>query len=235
MHTFQTKTSVFCAIDTPDISKALALAKTVGPITKAIKLGLEFWAAQGPKGVEAVREAAPNAALFLDMKLHDIPNTVAGAVGALTRTLAPEYITLHASGGRAMMEAAVGAVSGPTRLLAVSVLTSLNAADLEAVGQDHNAQNQVLRLAHLAHSAGVGGAVCSAAEVGALRLALGPAFDLIVPGIRPQGAAKGDQARVATPQEALLAGATHLVIGRPITSALDPCLAARNILQSLRG
>jgi orotidine-5'-phosphate decarboxylase len=223
---------IFVAIDTPDLARALALARAVGPVTGAVKLGLELWAAHGPGGVEAVRAACPDAALFLDLKLHDIPNTVAGAVRALA-PLAPRYLTVHASGGRAMLEAAAQACPAGTELLAVTVLTALDARALAAVGQGPDPAAQALRLARLAADAGIGGAVCAPREVAQLRAALGPEAALVTPGIRPPGSAPDDQARTATPAEALAAGATHLVIGRPITAAPDPAAAAADLVRQI--
>jgi orotidine-5'-phosphate decarboxylase len=225
-------TMIFVAIDTPDLDRAVHLARAVGPVTGALKVGLELWAAHGPRGVEAVRAACPGTALFLDLKLHDIPNTVAGAVRALA-PLAPRYLTLHASGGAAMVRAAAQVAPAGTTLLAVTVLTSLDATSLESVGQGADSEAQALRLARLAQRAGAGGAVCSAREARSLRTALGPDATLMVPGIRPAGANAGDQARTATPREALDAGATHLVVGRPITGAPDPADAANAILASI--
>lgn len=233
---------IFCAIDTPDVGKARALAGALAPVTGAIKLGLEFFNANGPQGVGEVLAAAPGAPLFLDLKFHDIPNTVAGAVRAAVR-LGPAYLNVHAAGGAEMMRAAADAardaaaqagIAAPV-LLGVTVLTSLDDAALGAVGQQGPASDQVRRLAALAQESGLGGVVCSAHEIAALRAACGPDFVLMVPGIRPAGSAVGDQKRVMTPRAAIEAGATHLVIGRPITGAADPAAAAREILDSLAG
>jgi orotidine-5'-phosphate decarboxylase len=213
------------AIDTTDTARAAALARAVAPHCGLLKLGLEFFAANGPAGIRAI-DGRP---IFLDLKLHDIPNTVAGAVRAVL-PLGPRMLTLHAAGGAAMIAAARGAAAaaGAARpmLLAVTVLTSLDAAALTATGVDGTPQAQVLRLGRLAIAAGADGLVCSAHEVAALRAALGPGVKLVVPGIRPAGSAADDQARTMTPHEALAAGADWIVMGRPITGAPDPARAA---------
>jgi orotidine-5'-phosphate decarboxylase len=226
---------IFCAIDTPDFGQARALAGQLRSVV-SLKLGLEFFTAHGPA---AVREIAGKAPLFLDLKLHDIPNTVAGAVRAAA-ALRPVLLTVHASGGAAMMRAAAAAAKEAARgqarmkLLGVTVLTSLDDADLAAVGQQGPAAAQAQRLALLARDGGLDGVVCSPLEVTALRAACGPGFLLVVPGIRVLGAAAGDQKRVMGPREALAAGADYLVIGRPITAAPDPAAAARAMLAALR-
>ncbi|AWK86294.1 orotidine-5'-phosphate decarboxylase [Azospirillum thermophilum] len=222
---------IFCAVDTTDLDAARILAGQVAGAVGGIKLGLEFFVAQGPAGVRAViGEDGPP--LFLDLKLHDIPNTVAGGVRAAL-PLRPAFMTIHSSGGSAMMRAAAEAasVAGPDRpkMLAVTVLTSLDAADLSAVGQDAAVADQVKRLALLAKESGMDGVICSPAEVAMLRAACGPDFILMVPGIRPVWAAANDQKRLMTPAQAVAAGADHLVIGRPITGQPDPAEAARRI------
>ena len=170
-------------------------------------------------------------ALFLDLKCHDIPNTVAGAIRSVV-PLAPDYITIHASGGAEMMRAAQDA-AGDTKLLAVTVLTSLDDPALQAVGQRTPAASQVLTLAKLTHQSGLPGIICAGPDIADVRRDLVKPFVLMVPGIRPAGSAVGDQKRVMTPREAMTAGATHLVIGRPITEAADPATAAAAILQAL--
>ena len=227
---------LFCAIDRPDLEGAVALARAVAPHVGGVKLGLEFFISQGPRGVATVAEAT-GMPVFLDLKLHDIPNTVAGAVRA-AGGLGAAYLTLHASGGPAMLEAAVAAAAGlrePPRLLAVTVLTSLDREDLARTGVRAEPLDQALLLASLAHRCGIGGIVCSAEEIEALREALGPDPLIAVPGLRPAGADAGDQKRVVTPAAALAAGADILVIGRPITGAPDPAAAARAIAESLAG
>jgi orotidine-5'-phosphate decarboxylase len=228
---------IFCAIDTPDRQAARTLATALGTAVGGIKLGLEFFIANGPA---AVREVAAGAPLFLDLKLHDIPNTVAGAVRSAA-ALQPALLTIHCAGGMAMMRAAAAArdaaaapAGRPLRLLGVTVLTSLDDDDLAATGQRGPAAEQALRLALLARDGGLDGVVCSPHEVAALRAACGPGFLLVVPGIRPAGAAAIDQKRVMSPGEALAAGADRLVIGRPITGAPDPAAAARAILREVQ-
>ena len=224
---------IFCAIDRPDLEGALALVRAIAPHVGGVKLGLEFFTAQGPRGVEAV--ARLGLPIFLDLKLHDIPNTAAGAVRAVAR-LGVAMVTLHAAGGRAMLEAAVGAVAAsPTRpwLLGVTVLTSLDANDLAATGVAAALDEQVLRLGRLGLSAGLDGLVCSPWELAGLRRELGPASRLVVPGIRPTDGGD-DQKRTMAPAEALALGADILVIGRPITRAPMPAQAAAAIAQHLR-
>ena len=221
---------IFCAIDTPDLGQARALAQAVRGAVN-LKLGLEFFVAHGPAGV---REVAGKAPLFLDLKLHDIPNPVAGAVRAAA-ALRPMLLTVHCGGGPAMLRAAAEAAgAGPepqrVKLLGVTVLTSLDDADLAAVGQHGPAAEQVKRLALLAKACGLDGVVCSPLEVAMLREACGKDFLLVVPGIRLMGVAAGDQKRVMGPRETLAAGADYLVIGRPITGAPDPAAAARAML-----
>lgn len=228
------KNPVFCAIDMPHI-EAAALAKTIAPAVGGLKLGKEFFTAHGPQGVDRVR-AAGGLDLFLDLKFHDIPNTVAGAVRAAL-PLSPFMMTIHAAGGPAMIRAAAEAAGEAAEMapliLAVTVLTSLNDDDLAAVGVNSNATDQVRRLAELAQANGAGGAVCSPHEIEVLRADRGPDFALVVPGIRPAGSDAGDQKRVMTPRQAMDLGATHLVIGRPITSAADPLVSAQAIADEL--
>jgi orotidine-5'-phosphate decarboxylase len=228
---------VFVALDTPDMERAARLASALRGAVGGVKIGKEFFTAHGPDGVRAV---AGGERLFLDLKFHDIPNTVAGAVRAATH-LRPFMLTLHAAGGPAMMQAAAEAAreaaedAGVPRplLIAVTVLTSLDEADLEAIGQRGPMAEQARRLAALARDCGLDGVVCSPREIAALRASCGPGFALVVPGIRPSWAAAGDQKRVMTPAEALAAGADYLVIGRPITAQPDPLAAARRIAAEL--
>jgi orotidine-5'-phosphate decarboxylase len=225
---------ILCAIDTPDLGRARALAAAVSGAVGGIKLGLEFFVANGPK---AVREIAGTTPLFLDLKLHDIPNTVAGAVRSAA-ALEPLLLTIHSAGGAAMMRAAAAAASGAQgrrrmKLIGVTVLTSLDGGDLKATGQRGTAGEQAQRLALLARDSGLDGVVCSPHEVAMLRQACGPSFLLVVPGIRPSGAAAADQKRVMSPRAARDAGADYLVIGRPITEAADPAAAARALLAEL--
>lgn len=230
---------VFVALDTPTAPEALAMAAHLRGLVGGLKLGLEFFCAAGPDGVRQVM-AGTDLPLFLDLKLYDIPNTVAGAVRSVA-ALAPAFLTLHASGGRDMMRAAADAAADEAarlglarpRLLGVSVLTSMAAQDLAEVGVGGEVAAQVRRLAVLARDSGLDGVVCSPNECAILRAELGPDVDLMVPGIRPAWAAANDQKRILTPAQAIEAGASHLVIGRPITQAADPADAARRIMAEL--
>ena len=230
---------IFVALDTHDLGRAAALARSLAGVVGGVKIGKEFFTAHGPDGVRAVAGGVP---LFLDLKFHDIPNTVAGALKSAIH-LRPAFVNVHAAGGRAMLEAAVQAVAEGAedaevprpRLLGVTVLTSLGEDDLGEVGQAGPLADQVLRLARLAQSCGLDGVVCSPREIAALKAACGPDFVLMVPGIRPNWAASGDQKRVMTPAEALAAGADYLVIGRPVTGAQDAAAAARRIAEEIAG
>lgn len=227
---------IFCAIDTSDLDAALTLAELLSGEVGGLKLGKEFFTAHGPNGVAKI--AATGHRIFLDLKFHDIPNTVAGAVCS-SAALGVYMLTIHASGGAEMMRAAVEAAKAgtgtPPLILAVTVLTSLDEGDLAAIGQTGSVAEQVSRLAALAKSAGVDGAVCSPLEIATLKPALGADFALVVPGVRPDWAASDDQKRVMTPGDAVAAGADYLVIGRPITRADDPVSAARRIADELSG
>ncbi|MGZ2412898.1 orotidine-5'-phosphate decarboxylase [Sphingomonas sp. F9_3S_D5_B_2] len=220
---------IFVAIDTPDIVRAETLARAVREHAGGLKLGLEFFSANGPDGVARLSEAG--LPVFLDVKLHDIPNTVAKAVDALA-PLRPAVLTVHAAGGRAMLAAAKAAADPDTKVVAVTLLTSLDQADLAATGVQSSPAEQVARLAALARGSGVDGIVCSGAEVAAARDAWGDGV-FVVPGVRPAGGEVGDQKRVVTPRQALDAGASILVIGRPITGAADPERAIGEIAESL--
>lgn len=228
---------IYCAFDTPDISRAEHMARQVSGHVDGLKIGLEFFYAHGAAGYQKL--AATQAPIFLDLKLHDIPNTVAQAVRALA-PLAPRLLNVHGGGGAAMMRAAADAAaeakdkgfSAPT-MLAVTVLTSLAESDLHDMGVRGSPREQVLRLAALARDNGMQGVVCSAHEIDALRAEMGPDFKLIVPGIRPAGSASHDQKRVMTPEEAQSAGADILVIGRAITEADNMAAAVQAIKASL--
>ena len=222
---------IYCAIDTKDPGRAKELSAAVAEAGCGVKLGLEFFNANGPQGVQMILEQRVRPNVFLDLKYHDIPNTVAGAVEAVS-SLDVSYLNVHASGGHEMMRVAKLSCAPKTRLLAVTILTSLNDSALSDVGQP-GASEQVQRLAALTKKAGLDGVVCSAREIKLLRDTLGPEFILMVPGIRPVGADAADQKRIMTPAEAVSLGATHLVIGRPITQAADPVKAARDILDSI--
>ena len=220
------------ALDTPEISRAEELARPLKGHVGMVKIGMEFFYARGPKGYEAV--AGLGIPVFLDLKLHDIPNTVASALKSLLRlSPIPAIINIHAGGGSDMMKAARDAVEGRCKLIGVTVLTSLSNADIAAVGFARATDEQALLLAKLTHQAGLDGIVCSALDLNKVRTELPRKFLTVVPGIRPADASTQDQKRVMTPKQALAAGADILVIGRPITGAADPAKAARDILASL--
>lgn len=220
---------IFVAIDTPDLSHAKVMAQAVAPHVGGLKLGLEFFVANGPAGVNALGDSG--LPIFLDLKLHDIPNTVGKAVAALA-TLEPSVLTVHAAGGRAMLQAAKNAAPDGCKVVAVTVLTSLDAGDLGDIGLTSSPAEQVRRLADLVRSAGCDGIVCSGEEVAAAATHW-PDGTFVVPGLRPTGSDTGDQKRVLTPADALARGASILVIGRPVTAAADPAEAARTIAASL--
>lgn len=224
---------VFVALDTPSLDRARALAQSLKPFVGGVKLGLEFFAANGPDGVRAI--VSVGMPVFLDLKLHDIGNTVAGAMKALV-PLGAAIINVHASGGAAMMRAAAEAArvgERRTKIIAVTVLTSLEDRDLSALGVSGTALEQAVRLAMQAKEAGLDGVVCSPHEISAIRKACGSNFMIVTPGVRPTGGELGDQKRVMTPKEALQAGADILVIGRPVTGAPDPVQAARQIASEI--
>jgi orotidine-5'-phosphate decarboxylase len=224
---------VFVALDTPLLDRARALAQTLKPFVGGVKLGLEFYGANGPDGVRAI--ASIGAPVFLDLKLHDIPNTVAGAMKALM-PIGAAILNVHASGGAQMMRAAVeaaGMAERRAKIIAVTVLTSLEDRELPQIGVSGTALEQAVRLALLAKDSGLDGVVCSPHEIAAVRAACGPRFLIVTPGVRPAGGEFGDQKRVMTPKQAVDAGADILVIGRPITGAPDPVQAARQIAADL--
>jgi orotidine-5'-phosphate decarboxylase len=224
---------VFVALDTPDLVHACRIAAAVKPYIGGLKVGLEFVTALGPEGVEAIVDIG--LPVFADVKFHDIPTTVAGASRAIA-SLGVSIFNIHASGGEVMMRAAVEAahsVDPQVKVIGVTVLTSLDDAELEDVGQAGPASAQVERLARLARASGLAGVVCSPREIELVRRACGGEFLIVTPGVRPAGADLADQRRVATPAEAVAAGADILVIGRPITGAADPAAAARAIAGSL--
>jgi orotidine-5'-phosphate decarboxylase len=223
---------LIAAIDTPALARAQELVAAVAPHCGLVKLGLEFFLRHGPQGFA---QAAQGQDVFLDLKLHDIPNTVAGAVRSLL-PLGASMLTIHASGGAKMIAAAAqAAAEGAKRpkILAVTVLTSLDETALAETGVAGSPAEQVLRLARLALENGADGLVCSAHEITRLRDAFGAKPILVVPGIRPKGADIGDQARVMTPEEAVSAGADYIVVGRPITGAADPAAAAAAIAAAI--
>lgn len=223
---------VIVALDVPDGAKAMGLAGRLDGLIQWFKVGLELYLAEGNSIVGKLRDKGHS--VFLDLKLHDIPNTVAGAVRSASRAGA-QMLTVHAGGGPAMMAAAAEAAAGlaaPPQLLAVTVLTSMDQRQLRAVGVNDSPAEQVLRLAQAGWEAGIRGFVSSAEEVTAMRQSF-PKATLVIPGIRPAGATVGDQKRVATPAAAIAAGADYLVIGRPITQADDPAAAAAAILAEI--
>src|SRR5512135_3618085 len=233
------RTRIAVALDASERGRILDLARLVAPEAGVLKVGLEAFCAHGPG---LVREVAALAPVFLDLKLHDIPNTVGGAAAAAARTGAA-ILNVHAGGGREMMRAAgerareaASAASLPVpKVIAVTVLTSLDAAALSEVGFSGTPREAALRLAVLAKESALDGVVCSPEEIAAIRAACGPGFLLVVPGIRPAGSAAADQKRIATPGAAARAGADLLVIGRPITGAADPAAAAREIAREIEG
>ena len=237
------KGRILAAIDTADLDAAAAQAARLGKSVEGVKLGLEFYMAHGAPGYRKVAAALAEATavsgpapIFLDLKFHDIPNTVAGAVRSVA-PLEPLILNVHASGGLAMLRAAADAAAESAeklklrraKVIAVTVLTSLDDVDLRRVGQSVPASDQVLRLADLTREAGLDGVVCSPQEIAPLRARFGNDFMLVTPGIRPEWAATGDQKRIMTPAEAVKAGADYLVIGRPITADRNPAEAATRI------
>lgn len=225
-------TPIFCAIDKPDLQSALSLCEAL-PEGIGIKLGLEFFNALGIHGVKNIQNAYSKIPIFLDLKYHDIPNTVAGTIKAVTKDFKPAYLNVHAAGGLEMMRVAKEACPAETKLLAVTILTSLDEQAIGEVGYKENVRERVIQMAQLAQKAGLDGVVCSSHEIEAIREVCGEDFALMVPGIRPAGSDAGDQKRVMTPAEAMSKGATHLVIGRPISQSDDPQQAANDILRSL--
>lgn len=224
---------VFAAIDVRDLARATDLAAQLAGTGIGLKFGLEFFVAHGAAGVQRARPA--NAPIFLDLKLHDIPATVAGAVASAVEAIEPDFLTIHSSGGPAMLKAAIDAARGSrTKILGVTVLTSLDDEDLAAVGQKTPVLDQVVQLARTGLHAGLDGFICAPTDAATLRATIGRAPILMVPGIRPAWAAgTQDQKRVLTPAQAIALGADHLVIGRPLTQADDPAEAARKVLAEL--
>ena len=220
---------IYLALDVPQLNDGIDLVNKVKGHVGGIKLGLEFFCAHGAHGVHMIGQLG--LPIFLDLKLHDIPNTVAGAMQAI-HVLEPAIVTVHAGGGRAMMEDAKAAAGENTRVVAVTMLTSMDERDLARTGIEGSAHDQVMRLAQLANDAGLDGIVCSGQEVKAVHDQWRDGF-FVVPGLRPAGSAVGDQKRVVTPRQARDHGASVLVIGRPISRADDPALAARNIEATL--
>ena len=229
---------IFVPLDTPDLERGIALVRQLSGLVGGVKIGKEFFTALGPQGV--IRIAEFGMPLFLDLKFHDIPNTVAGAIRSGVH-LRPVIVDVHAQGGRAMMASAAEAARDEAAklniarplVLGVTVLTSLDASDLNDMGVAGSTEVQVVRLARLAHASGLDGVVCSGEEIVPLRAALGSDFKLLVPGIRPAWSVAGDQKRILTPSEAVRRGADFLVIGRAITDAPDPRAAAQRIADEI--
>lgn len=230
---------IICAIDVKEPTKALELCNNIKPYIGVIKLGLEFFTINGPEGVKAIQ--ACGLPVFLDLKFHDIPNTIAEAVRSSVR-LGVDMLTIHTSGGKTMMKAAAEAagdeaaklgVKAPL-VLGVTVLTSMDGSDLKEIGIGREVAKQVMHLAGLAKESGLGGVVCSPLEIGLIKKECGDSLKLIVPGIRPDGGGGDDQKRVLTPKQAVTAGADYMVIGRPITKAEKPELAAKEIMLSIK-
>lgn len=226
--------SIVLAVDTIDRSLASKWVEVTRSYIGVVKLGLEFFLANGSQGVQEVRKKAPELKLFLDLKLHDIPNTVAGAVRAV-KDLEPDFLTVHASGGPSMIEAAANALPNGA-ITAVTLLTSLSENEIKKLGISGNSHEIVIKWARIAVESGAKAIVASPHEVGALRAQLPAEITLITPGVRPEGAQLGDQARVATPTEAIRWGADYVVIGRPITSGVsleEIALNAKRISESI--
>ncbi len=221
------------ALDSPTLAEALQLADRLQPRQCRLKVGKELFTATGPAVVEALQ--ARGFEVFLDLKFHDIPNTVAAAC-RVAASLGVWMVDVHVAGGAAMLAAArraVDSASKPPLLVGITVLTSLAETDLAAIGLAGPVDQAVVRLAHLAQSCALDGVVCSAAEAPVLRSALPAGFALVTPGIRPTGSAEDDQVRIVTPAQAMAQGSTYLVVGRPITQAADPAAAAQTLLDSL--
>lgn len=229
----QAEDRLIVALDVSSSTEARQIVQAVGQSARLFKVGKQLFTAEGPQVVRDL--VCSGRRVFLDLKYYDIPNTVAGAVGEAAK-LGVSMLTVHGSGGETMLRAAVEAASVRPELavLAITVLTSFDQHDLEQVGVQGSVLDQVRRLARLAIGSGCAGVVASAREASALRHDLGKDFLIVTPGIRPAGFAKGDQARILTPAEAIAAGATHIIVGRPITDAPDPAKAARNIVEEMR-
>ena len=231
----ETRDRLIVALDVPSAAHARQVLQTLGEAITTYKIGKQLFTAEGPGIVRDLVSSGRK--VFLDLKFHDIPNTVGAAVRSAAE-LGVSMLTVHASGGSKMLKAAVEAANASTAkpmILAVTVLTSLSDSDLQEIGVSGNVLSQVLRLGALARSAGCGGLVASAHEARELRRELGDGFEIVTPGVRPAGSAVGDQARVLTPAEAIRAGATRLVIGRPVVEARDPRQAVAQIIEEING
>ncbi len=225
---------IFCAIDKPDLESAKKLCTEISKTGLGLKLGLQFFNALGPQGVLEIEKSFPNIPIFLDLKYHDIPNTVAGAIRSITSQCKPAFLNVHAAGGLEMMKKAKEACPAETKLLAVTILTSLDEQAISKVGYKETVKERVVQMAKLTQEAGLDGVVCSSHEIEAIRDVCGDGFILMVPGIRPENSDAGDQKRVMTPHKAMNTGATHLVIGRPVTQNDNPAQAAQDILNSIK-
>ena len=240
MSNFKPSERILCALDTTNVEEAAILAGELSPHVGGIKLGLEFFGANGPQGFLEVAKANRN--IFLDLKLHDIPNTVAKTIHALM-PLRPKIMTIHTAGGSAMMKAASEAATLAAKnegcerpiIVGVTILTSLDNEDIEAIGFQNKVSMQVVKLARLAKESGLDGVVCSPHEIKLIKESCGADFKLVVPGIRPAGSDTGDQKRVMTPEEAVSLGADYLVIGRPITKSDNPAQSAQLIANEING
>jgi orotidine-5'-phosphate decarboxylase len=228
----ETRDRLIIALDVDSARQAQQIVQLVGASASTFKVGKQLFTAEGPQVVRDL--VASGRQVFLDLKFHDIPNTVASAVRQASE-LKVSMLTVHASGGATMLKAASQAAGESVLVLAVTVLTSLADGDLSEIGVSGNVQAQVLRLAGLARANGIRGIVASAHEARELRRELGEDFAIVTPGVRPAGSERGDQSRVVTPGNALRAGASHIVVGRPITEAPDPARAAAEILEELEG
>jgi orotidine-5'-phosphate decarboxylase len=230
---YEARKRLIVALDVPDAASAIAMVARLEDRCQWFKVGLELFVAAGPAVLDSLLESGHS--VFLDLKFNDIPNTVAGAVRSAA-ALGVQMVNVHANGGPAMLAAARAALDGitnPPELLAVTVLTSMDAAQISAIGLKRSPAEQVELLARMSLSAGIHGFVCSPEEVASLRVLAGPDGVLVTPGIRPAGAETGDQKRIATPAEALRQGASYLVVGRPITQAPDPAEAAEAVLKEM--
>ena len=225
------KSPIILALDTPDVSSALEMIESTLDSISIYKIGLEFFLAHGKPGVKSIQDRFAEIDIFLDLKLHDIPNTVAGASASIAE-LQPRFLTVHASGGSEMVRAAVSHLPF-TSVTAVTVLTSLNEEELGHLGLPRDPAELAISLGRRAIESGATSIVCSPLEAATLRRALGESVTIITPGVRPENSAKDDQNRVMTPQEAIAQGADYVVIGRPITHAPDPKEAAKKIRNSL--
>lgn len=225
------RSPIILALDTPDVESALGLINSTHEVISIYKLGLEYFLAHGKPGIETIQRAFPDVDIFLDLKLHDIPNTVGGASSSISE-LKPRFLTVHASGGMEMVRAAVTQLPS-TSITAVTVLTSLTSQELKELGLPDEPASLAMTLAQRAVKAGATSIVCSPHEASALRERLGNGVTIITPGVRPEGSGKDDQNRVMTPKDAMKQGANYVVIGRPITQAINPGEAALAIMNSL--